>query len=211
MADGERVAVIGPNGAGKTTLVRVLATLLRPDAGDLVVAGARCPDDARLARGALGYLGHDPLVYPDLTARENLELFSAMYGLGGETARIDDLLDRVGLLSRSLEPVRGYSRGMAQRLGIARMILHAPRLLLLDEPYSGLDVEGAAALDRELARDTGRTIVAVTHEVVRAHALADRVIVMRAGRVVAEIDTAELDADGLGRRYAELVGAAGLV
>ncbi len=199
--------MIGPNGAGKTTLVRVLATLLRPDDGSLVLAGAPCPSQARRARAYIGYLGHDPLVYPDLTARENLELFASMYGLGDASARIDALLDRVGLLARSLEPVRGYSRGMAQRLGIARMLLHSPPVLLLDEPYSGLDVEGARVLDEELVPAAGHTIVAVTHEVDRAHALAERVVVMRSGKVVDDLRTAEVSLAELERRYAELVGA----
>lgn len=199
--------MIGPNGAGKTTLVRVLATLLRPDNGSLKVAGARCPQDARKARAHVGYLGHDPLIYPDLTARENLEFFASMYGLRDASARIDGLLDRVGLLARSLEPVRGYSRGMAQRLGIARMLLHSPRLLLLDEPYSGLDVEGARILDEELAPGIGRALVAVTHEVDRAYGLADRIIVMRSGRIVDELQTVGLGLPELERRYAELAGA----
>lgn len=198
--------MIGPNGAGKTTLVRVLATLLRPDGGELVVAGARCPDDARRARAYIGYLGHDPLIYPDLTARENLEFFASMYGLEDASGRIDGLLDRVGLLARSLEPVRRYSRGMAQRLGIARMLLHSPPLLLLDEPYSGLDVEGARVLDEELAPAAGRTIVAVTHEVERAHGLATRVVVMRSGLIVDEVATRGVDPTELGERYRDLVG-----
>jgi len=198
--------VIGPNGAGKTTLIRVLATLMRPDAGELSVAGEPCPERARRARAAIGYMGHDPLVYPDLTARENLELFAALYGIDRPAARIDALLDRVGLLARSLDPARSFSRGMAQRLGIARMLLHEPRLLVLDEPYSGLDVTGAAVLDRELAPERGRTVVVVTHEVDRAHALADAVLVMRAGRVVEEIATGGIDAATLRERYAEHIG-----
>jgi heme exporter protein A len=199
------VAIIGPNGAGKTTLIRVIATLMRPDEGELRVAGEPCPERARHARAAIGYMGHDPLVYPDLTARENLELFAALYGVPAPGPRIDALLDRVGLLARSLDPARSFSRGMAQRLGIARMLLHGPRLLVLDEPYSGLDVAGADALDRELAPGLGRTLVVVTHEIDRAHALADRVLVMRSGKVVERIATAELDAGGLRDRYAAIV------
>jgi heme exporter protein A len=190
LSEGERVAVVGPNGAGKSTLVRILATLLRPDGGTLSVAGAPCPERARAARRAIGFLGHDPLVYPDLSARENLELYAALHGVRRPGRRIEDLLDRVGLLARSLDPVRVYSRGMAQRLGIARLLLHRPRLLLLDEPYGGLDAAGARILDEELADMSGRALLIVTHELGRARSLADRVLVMRAGRVRAEARTA---------------------
>ena len=201
LSEGERVAVVGPNGAGKSTLVRILATLLRSDGGTLRVAGAECPAQARAARRAIGFLGHDPLVYPDLTARENLELYAALHGLRRPGRRIEDLLDRVGLLARSLDPVRVYSRGMAQRLGIARLLLHRPRLLLLDEPYGGLDAAGARILDDELGDMSDRALVLVTHELGRARTLTDRVLVMRAGRVRAEAPTADLDAAGMAALY----------
>ena len=201
LAEGERIAIVGPNGAGKSTLVRVVATLLRPDDGTLRVAGAECPADARRARRVIGYLGHEPLVYPDLSGRENLELHAALHAVRRPAARIEELLDRVGLLARSLDPVRVYSRGMAQRLGIARMLLHEPRLLLLDEPYAGLDAAGARVLDGELADMAGRSLVIVTHELTRARRLADRVLIMRAGRITAERSTAELDDDGLAALY----------
>ena len=151
LAAGECLAVLGPNGAGKSTLLRMVATLLRPDAGEITVCGARLPDEAGDARRAIGYLGHDPLVYLDLTARQNLELYADLYGLDDARDRVDAALDRVGLLARSFDTARTFSRGMAQRLGLARALLHEPSLLLLDEPYAGLDAAGAHLLDGVLA------------------------------------------------------------
>ena len=205
LAPGETLAVLGPNGAGKSTLLRMLATLLRPDAGTLEVCGHPCPDRAGRARRELGYLGHDPLVYLDLTARQNLELYADLYGLRDAGPRIDDALDEVGLLARSLDPVRTFSRGMAQRLGLARVLLHRPRLLLLDEPYAGLDAAGARLLDGVLARrDPGRGVVIVTHEVERGVALAGRVLVLRAGRPVL-CEPPGGDGAAFRARYEELV------
>jgi heme exporter protein A len=206
LAAGECLAVLGPNGAGKSTLLRMLATLLRPDAGELAVCGHALPDAAGRARAEIGYLGHDPLVYLDLTARQNLELFADLYGLPDARRRVDDALDRVGLLARSFDLVRTFSRGMAQRLGLARALLHEPRLLLLDEPYAGLDAAGAHLLDAVLAdasRDRG--VVIVTHEVERGVALAGRLLVLRAGRTVLSEPTGEVDGSAFRARYEELV------
>ena len=205
LAAGECLALLGPNGAGKSTLLRMLATLLRPEAGELEVCGAPLPAGAGAARARIGYLGHDPLVYLDLTPRQNLELYADLYGLPDAGTRINEALDRVGLLARSFDPVRTFSRGMAQRLGLARVMLHGPRLLLLDEPHAGLDAAGTRLLDRVLA-DLGpdRGAVIVTHEVERGVAVAGRVLVLRAGRPVLNEPTASLGAD-FRRRYEELV------
>jgi heme exporter protein A len=203
---GERLAVLGPNGAGKSTLLRMLATLLRPDAGDLRVCGHACPDDAGDARREIGYLGHDPLVYLDLTARQNLELYADLYGLPDARERVDDALDRVDLLARSFDLVRTFSRGMAQRLGLARALLHEPRLLLLDEPYAGLDAAGARLLDRLLEdAGDGRGVVIVTHEVERGVAIAGRLLVLRAGRAVLSEATGSVTGPAFRARYEELV------
>ncbi len=208
--EGERLAVLGPNGAGKTTLLRMLATLLRPERGELTIAGERLPQGARRARGLIGYVGHDPLVYLDLTALQNLELYADLYGLARPRERILAMLEEVGLLARAYDSVRTFSRGMAQRLGLARALLHGPSLLLLDEPYAGLDALGAALLDRVLAdREGGRSAVMVTHEVERAVALADRVVVVRAGRIALEEPTADLDPAAFRARYQALVGGTG--
>ena len=200
VAAGETVAIVGPNGAGKTTLLRMLATLHRPDAGALEVLGHALPEHADRARRDIGYLGHDPLVYLDLTAAQNLLFFADLYGVPDRQERVEELLDRVGLITRSFEPVRSFSRGMAQRLGIARLLLHRPRLLLLDEPAAGLDAQGAALLDGVVA--DGETVVVVTHDVDRAVHLADRVVVMRGGRVESVTATAGLDAAAFAADYA---------
>lgn len=189
--EGETLAIVGPNGAGKTTLLRMLATLHRPSAGTLSIMGHQVPDTAHKVRPHLGYLGHDPLVYLDLTALQNLELFADLYGIPDARTRIEDLLDQVGLLPRAFEPVRTFSRGMAQRLGIARLLLHRPSLLLLDEPNSGLDASGSVLMDRVIAE--GTSVVVVTHDVERAVQVADRVMVLRAGKLRLQRATAGLD------------------
>jgi heme exporter protein A len=205
LAAGECVAVLGPNGAGKSTLLRMVATLLRPEAGTLVVCGSTLPAGAGQAREAIGYLGHDPLVYLDLTAAQNLELYADLYGLDDVGDRVRRALDRVGLLPRSFDAVRTFSRGMAQRLGLARALLHEPSLLLLDEPYAGLDAAGARLLDGVLGDlGTGRGAVIVTHEGERGVSLADRVLVLRAGRAVLSETTGE-PPPAFRRRYEELV------
>ncbi len=203
LAPGERVALAGANGAGKSTLLRMLATLVRPKAGTLTVLGHAIPDAARAARTGIGYLAHDPLVYLDLTARQNLELYGDLYGVADRDARITDLLDDVGLAVRAEDTVRTFSRGMAQRLALARMLLHRPRLLLLDEPHASLDAAGADRLDRELdaARDDGRAAVIVTHDVERVARVADRLVVLRAGRVVLDTPMGDLDPMDVRRLY----------
>lgn len=204
---GRRVGIVGPNGAGKSTLVRMLATLATPDHGTLELFGHSCPRDANRARGRLGYLAHDPLVYLDLTAWQNLELFADLYGVTRDRDVIAAALDRVGLLARGLDPVRGFSRGMAQRLGIARLTLHSPHLLILDEAYAGLDAPGVALLDGVLdALPADGGVVLVTHEIERAIALTDEVVVVRAGRIVETVETAGLDAAQFLARYREMAG-----
>jgi heme ABC exporter ATP-binding subunit CcmA len=181
VAAGETVLLTGPNGAGKTTLLRVLATVLRPSAGEVAVAGRALPAEARAARPLVGFAGHDPLVYPALTARENLDLYAALYGVDG--AAVAGALARVGLEARAGDRTSELSRGMLQRLALARATLHRPRLLLLDEPTAGLDADGQAVLDALLAED-GRTVVIATHEPARFPGAA-RAVRLEAGRVAA--------------------------
>ena len=166
LRQGETLAVLGPNGAGKTTLLRVLATLLRPTAGEVSVLGCALPREAWKARGRIGYLGHEPLLYRDLTGAENLRFHARLHGLGGEAAeRIAELLDRVGMSRRAGELVRNLSAGMVQRLAVCRAVLHEPELLLLDEPRSHLDPEAAAMVEPLLGSAPGRTRVLVTHDI----------------------------------------------
>src|SRR3954454_14839552 len=150
LAAGASLAVLGPNGAGKTTLLRILATLLRPSGGEVRVLGCALPSEAWKLRGKIGYLGHEPLLYRDLSGRENLRFQARLYGVDrtGAEARIEELLRAVGMERRADERVAELSAGMRQRISIGRCVLHEPELLLLDEPDSNLDVEG-----RELARE----------------------------------------------------------
>jgi heme exporter protein A len=200
----ETLLVLGPNGAGKTTLLRVLSTLLRPSGGNAQVLDCSLPDEAWKLRGRIGYLGHEPLLYRDLSGRENLRFNARLHGLAPEPAeeRIDVLLESVGMEQRANERVDGLSAGMRQRLAVARCVLHDPELLLLDEPDSHLDAEG-----RELARELigrGRTRVLVSHEPERALREADRVLVLERGGRVAHLGPA----DALGPVEArELMGA----
>ncbi|HEU4463152.1 MAG TPA: ABC transporter ATP-binding protein [Solirubrobacterales bacterium] len=175
---GASLVVLGPNGAGKTTLLRILATLLRPSGGDATVLGCSLPNEAWKLRGRIGYLGHEPLLYQDLSGRENLRFQARLHGIerGAAEMRIEELLRAVGMERRADERVAELSAGMRQRLSICRCILHEPELLLLDEPDSNLDVEG-----RELARaligpGEGRTRVVVTHDPERHLPEADQVL-----------------------------------
>jgi len=182
VAEGEFVLVTGPNGAGKTTLLRVLATVLRPSGGAVSVAGHELPRAAGQARPLLGYVAHGPLTYPGLTARENLELYAALYGVPDDL--VGPALERVGLDGRGRDPVSEYSRGMLQRLALARACLHGPALLLLDEPTAGLDADGRELL-REVLAEPGRTVIVSTHEPAWFEGLATSEAPIRAGRVAA--------------------------
>jgi ABC-type multidrug transport system ATPase subunit len=183
----ESLVVLGPNGAGKTTLLRILATLLRPSGGEVRVLGARLPGEAWKVRGRIGFLGHEPLLYRDLSGRENLRFHAQLHGLRGAAAeaRLGALLAAVGMERRAEQRVAELSAGMRQRLAVCRCVLHEPELLLLDEPDSNLDAEG-----RELAREligpgAGRTRVLVTHDPERALPDADQVLRLGAGGRVA--------------------------
>ncbi|HEV7562011.1 MAG TPA: ABC transporter ATP-binding protein [Solirubrobacterales bacterium] len=178
LGTGESLVVVGPNGAGKSTLLRVLATLLRPSGGEVVVLGCSLPREAWKLRGKIGYLGHEPLLYRDLSGRENLRFHARLHGISGAAAeaRIAELLAAVGMERRADERVVELSAGMRQRLAICRCVLHEPQLLLLDEPDSNLDVEG-----RELARGLigpghGCTRVIVTHDPDRYLPESDQVL-----------------------------------
>jgi len=186
------MAVFGANGAGKTTLLRVLAALLRPHAGTARVLGAQLPDEAWRVRGRIGYLGHDPLLYRDLTGRENLTYHARLHRL--PEGRVDAALAAVGLEGRGNEPVRSLSKGMVQRLAAARATLHEPDLLLLDEPRAGLDPGAAEQLEPLIGRASGRTRVLVTHDLERGLAEADLALGLRDGRQAFALPAADLDA-----------------
>jgi heme exporter protein A len=180
LEEGRTLVVFGPNGAGKTTLLRVLATLLRPHAGSVLVLGSSLPDDAWRVRGRVGLLGHEPLLYRELTARENLRFHARLHGVGD--ARIDELLDAVAMSGREHEPLRALSRGMVQRVAVARAVLHDPELLLLDEPYSNLDPAAVELVSPLIGAASGRTRVICSHDPTGGLAEADLVLGLQAGR-----------------------------
>ncbi len=180
---GRSMVVLGPNGAGKTTLLRVLATLLRPTAGEVRVLGCELPGEAWRLRGQIGYLGHEPLLYRDLSGRENLRFHARLHGVDGDRAeaRIEELLDAVGMERRADERVAELSAGMRQRLAICRCVLHEPRLLLLDEPDSNLDAGGRELAHGLIGPGSGRTRVVVTHDPERHLPDADMTLELRIG------------------------------
>jgi heme exporter protein A len=182
---GDCLALFGPNGAGKTTLLRMLAGLLRPTDGAGSVAGIPLPGGAEL-RGAIGYISHASMLYGALSARENVELTAKLFGLGDPREASMRSLERMQLGDRSESPVRLLSRGMQQRVSIARATVHDPRVVLLDEPFTGLDDSGSAALGEYLAvlRSAGTTMVLVTHQIADGLALATHAAIMHAGKLV---------------------------
>jgi heme exporter protein A len=183
IGEGEVVGVFGPNGAGKTTFLRVLATLLKPSGGTLRLFG-RDPHEPAVRR-RLGFLGHDSFLYPDLTPIENLTFYGRAYGLSHVDERINAGLEQVGLRDWGNTPVRTFSRGMEQRLALARALLHEPDLLLLDEPYTGLDSRGVTTLQTTLARAKvqGKTVVLTTHDFALGLELCDRALILHRGHL----------------------------
>jgi heme exporter protein A len=180
LASGRTLVVFGPNGAGKTTLLRVLATLLRPHAGSVRVLGRELPREGWAVRGRVGLLAHEPLLYRDLTVRENLRFHARLHAVS--EARIAELLAQLDLADRADEPLRTLSRGMVQRAAICRAVLHDPELLLLDEPRANLDPQGAELAEPLIGAAAGRTRVLTSHDPVGGLAEADIALGLRGGR-----------------------------
>ena len=196
---GATLVVFGPNGAGKTTLLRVLATLLRPHAGSVCVLGSELPLQAWAVRGKIGLLAHEPLLYRELTATENLRYHARLHGVDGE--RIAELLDAVAITSRADEPLRTLSRGMVQRVAVARSVLHDPELLLLDEPYANLDPAAIELVLPLIGAASGRTRVVCSHDPGGGLAEADLVLGLRAGRPALLADAASVGAREITELY----------
>ncbi|MEQ8765902.1 MAG: heme ABC exporter ATP-binding protein CcmA [Planctomycetota bacterium] len=187
--NGEFVTLLGRNGAGKTTLLNIIGGLLKPNEGEVFVAGLDAKSQGAKIRPRLGWLSHQPGFYGDLTAHENLAFFARLYDLKDWRAAVERGLEQVGLADRRSDRVRTFSRGMLQRLAIARILVHEPSILLLDEPHTGLDLPAIELLNTLLEQFRGdRTILMTTHDLGLGSSLADRVIVLAEGRIVQELD-----------------------
>jgi heme exporter protein A len=206
LAAGESLALFGPNGAGKTTLLKLIAGLLAPTSGGVRVLGHALRAEPA-SRAAIGLISHQSMLYRALTSLENVEFAAKLYGLKSPREAAMAALERMRIADRARTPVRALSRGLQQRVAIARSIVHEPALLLLDEPYTGLDASGAAALTdmlREL-RDARATLVLVTHNVDEGLAVASRAAIMLDGRLAREDDCAALDAAAYRAAYRAMV------
>ena len=200
---GERVTLVGPNGAGKTTLLRVLATLTRPTAGSVRIAGLDTAKVGEKVRRCIGFLSHRTLLYGDLTVEQNLRFYAQMYDLEDAPTRIAELVERMGLKAWRSELVRTLSRGMQQRLAIARAILHNPPILLLDEPDTGLDQHAADMLNDLLkAVDISqRTVLMTTHNLERGLSLGNRVVILAKGKIVYDTPRQDVSTAQLREQY----------
>jgi heme exporter protein A len=204
---GAFLSIFGPNGAGKTTLVRIMTALTTPSSGTVKVAGYDVVSDAVDLRRHIGLISHNPLLYPDLSAEENLHFFSEMYGVADPDARVDELLAAVELDHRRKDAVSTFSRGMLQRLSIARALLHEPDVLFLDEPYSGLDPHATDILDSLLAQIRERhTFVMVSHDLAKGLELCTHALILARGRVVLFEPKEKIDADAFAALYRSTVG-----
>jgi heme ABC exporter ATP-binding subunit CcmA len=202
---GEFIALFGRNGAGKTTFLRILAGLTRPSSGAVRIGGtaARAP---RQARGMMGYLSHNTALYADLTALENLRFYAQLHGLRFGDAVLESRIEKVGLAGRGREPVRNFSRGMQQRLAIARAFLHDPEILLLDEPFTGLDQSGTEFLKSYLsdAHARGRTCLMAIHDAPLGYELANRLVVIDKGVAALDIPKSSTSLEGFQNQYRAL-------
>jgi len=206
---GEVLSVFGPNGAGKTTLIKVLATLLKPTAGKVQVAGLDLRESSMEIRRKIGVISHQTFLYDELTAFENLKFYGKMYDVPNLKERIYEVMAKVGLASRIHHQVRTLSRGMQQRLAIARAVLHSPSIMLLDEPETGLDEYAHAMLVEMLSASNGgeRTVVMTTHSLERGFEIGDRVAILVEGKIAYEESKLCLDAVTLRERYYRYTGA----
>lgn len=207
---GEFISLFGPNGAGKTTLIRILAQLLRPTSGEVKVLGVPLAELGPEIRRQLGVISHQTFLYPNLTGRENLHFYGQLFDVPNLNARIEEVLDSVELAHRADGLVATFSKGMAQRLAIARAILHKPRFILLDEPYTGLDQHASALLTSLLRglRDGERTFLMTTHHLEQGLELASRVCIQTGGQLVFDAPAAELTPTSLREIYMERLDAA---
>jgi heme exporter protein A len=207
ISTGECLTIFGPNGAGKTTFLRILSAISRPSSGEILFDGKPLQEAVFSIRRRLGVIAHQSFLYDDLTAEENLLFYARLYDVSRPADRIREILNEVGLRERARDRVRTYSRGMQQRLTIARAMLHDPALLFLDEPYTGLDQHAASMLTTWLSklRSERRTILLVTHDLEQGLTLADRVAIFLRGKVAWDKPAGEIDQQTLRQIYFDLV------
>ena len=204
---GAFLSIFGPNGAGKTTLLRVLATLTRPSSGEAEIMGIDIKEDSDLAREHIGMISHKPMLYPDLSAEQNLLIYARLYGVQNPEERVLEMLDAVELKHRRLDAVRTFSRGMTQRLAIARALLHDPDVVFLDEPYSGLDPHAVEIFDELIEQQReGRTFVMVSHDLQKGFSMCTHALVMAKGKVVVFDEKDALDYEDFSDLYRRTVG-----
>lgn len=207
---GELTALLGPNGSGKSTLLRLLTGLAKPTAGIITVGGWAMPQEAAAVRAQIGMVGHKSLLYEQLTARENMRFFARMYNLEDADDRIEQRIAQVGLTKHADQIVRTYSRGMQQRLSIARAMLHEPDVLFFDEPYTGLDQDASAMLDDLITQThaAGHTLLMTTHQIERAARIARRVVILSRGQIVYDEPTDDISGRQMAAIYTETTGMA---
>jgi len=196
---GASLVVFGPNGAGKSTLLRILATLLRPHRGEVRILGEPLPDRAWAVRGRVGLLTHEPLLYSDLSARENLRFHARLHGVAAD--RVEMLLDAVALRVRADDPIHTFSRGMVQRVAVCRAVLHDPEVLLLDEPRANLDPAAAELVEPLIGRSSGRTRIITSHDPAGGLAEGDLALGLRAGRQAILRPASEVSVAEIGELY----------
>jgi heme exporter protein A len=207
LPQGAFLSIFGPNGAGKTTLLSILSTLARPTRGKAKVLGFDLSEHSDDIRGHIGLISHRSMLYPDLTAEENLLFIARLYGLADPQARVDELLSAVELKLRRHDTVRTFSRGMTQRLSIARSLICDPQLIFLDEPYSGLDPHAVDILDGLIAQiREGRSFVMVSHDLQKGFDLSSHVLMLAKGKEVLFSKKEELDFEAFAGQYRDIVG-----
>ena len=206
LREGQFLTIFGANGAGKTTLLKIIAMLLKPNSGNIYINGMDINKDSEKLRKDIGFISHNTFLYNDLTPYENLKLFCTLYNVKNPDEQVKYVLNKVGLLRRSSEAIRSFSRGMHQRLAVARAFLHNPSLLLLDEPYTGLDQKASTVLNQILnsLHDEGKTAIITTHNIEQGLEIADKVAVLSKGYVVYEKSKSQINIDEFKKLYTEI-------
>ena len=207
LPQGAFLSIFGPNGAGKTTLLRMLSTVAKPTSGSVHICGVDAHEHPDEVRALIGLISHQPMLYPDLSALENLELYAQLYGVADPQARAMELLEAVELKTRRYDAVKTFSRGMTQRLSIARALINDPQVVFLDEPYSGLDPHAVEVFDALLASvREGRTFCMVSHDLRKGYDMCTHALVMARGRQVAFAPKEQLPFEEFSQLYASTVG-----